>query len=166
MLQAAEETHWAALLLDSSLSRTRRIKILLLQLFCEHWSMTRAWREDQGALQSMCETNGIALSRHPEPKSAERAEAQTGSGRKKEAKHCRKHKKRKKRRRKDRSETEEDSEGEWLQVLDAQYYSAASESWEVSWGGYRTSCTFRDIPDAVASISACVRFAAYVNAHD
>ena len=166
MLQAAEQTHWAALLLDSSLSRTRRMKGLLLQLFCEHWSMMRALEEDQGALQSMCEANGILLSRRSGPESVEEAEAQMGSSRKRKIKHSRKHKKRKKHRRKDRSESEEGSDNEMLDYADAPYDSAASEAWDVSLGAYNMRCAFKGIPDAVASMSAWTRFAAYVNAHD
>ena len=166
MLQAAEQTQWAALLLDSSLSRTRRMKSLLLQLFCEHWSMMKALKEDQGALQSMCKANRILLSRHSAPESVGEAEAQMGSSRKRKIKHSRKHKKRRKHRRKDRSESEEDSGDEMLDSADAPYDSAASEAWEVSLGAYKTSCAFKDIPDVVASMSACIRFAAYVKAHD
>ena len=36
VLEASQQTHWAAFLLDSSLSRTRRMKGLILQLLCEH----------------------------------------------------------------------------------------------------------------------------------
>ena len=166
VLEASQQTHWAAFLLDSSLSRTRRMKGLILQLFCEHWSINAALLKDPKALHSICSSNGLQLSRRKDEKTSEGGNhGHLKMDRKRKAKRSKRHKKRKKRRSPDTTESEDmfefetDQSSEGALMLDRDL-----EVWDLEFGPYKGSCAAKDAAEMITSICACVRYQAYVTA--
>ena len=165
VLEASQHTHWAAFLLDSSLSRTRRMKGLVLQLFCEHWSIKTAMTEDSDQLRSICSSNGLQLTRRKDEESHDGGNHRHGKkDRKRKAKHSKRHKKRRKRESPDTEsedifdvETEQFNEG--LSALDRDM-----EVWDLEFGPYKGSCAAKDAAEMITSICACVRYQAYTDA--
>ena len=166
VLEASEQTHWAAFVLDSSLSRTRRMKGLILQLFCEHWSIKTALRKDPEDLHSICSSNGLQLSRRKDEKSHDGgSHRHLKMDRKRKAKHSKRHKKRRKHKSPDTTisedkfdmETEESNEGPLALDRDV-------EVWDLEFGPYKGSCARKDAAEMITSICACVRYQTYVDA--
>ncbi len=162
-----EQTHWAAFLLDSSLSRTRRMKGLILQLFCEHWSIKAAIQRDEDVVHGLCRSNGIVLSRQAITEEA--ADWQRDKIKKRKAKHSKKQKKRKKHKRRDSSDSdlpEDHSETDSLDFDNRMHQQdAGSEVWDLAIGAYKATGARNSVPELMMSICACVKFEAYVKAH-
>ncbi len=168
VLQASQQTHWAAMLLDSSLSRTRRMKRLIMLLFCEHWSIMTGSQKDREAVHSVCESNGIALCQ--QVTTNENAEMDEKRYKKRKAKHSKKDKKRRKHNR--RKSSDSDMSRNLIDQSDTDDFVTTSPDaqdagglWDVVFGPYRVVSAFRDIPEHILSICACIRFGAYVKAH-
>ena len=163
VLEASQHTHWAAMLLDSSLSRTRRVKGLIMLLFCEHWSIRRAAQEDRDTVQRMCESNGIALLR--QVRSHEHAEEEMVGRKRRKAKHRKEHKKRRRREKRDSSDSESLIPSDTVDIIDATLHPQhAGEMWDLTFGPYNLTSAFGDVPEHILSLCACIRFEAYVKA--
>ena len=165
VLQASEQTHWAAMLLDSSLSRTRRMKGLIMLLFCEHWSIRAAAQKDRDAVHRLCESNGIALCEqvtlHEHP------EREMQRSKKRKAKHNKKHKKRRKQTRRDSSDSDTHrDQSDTDDPLDtAPHTAAAGAAWDLAFDPYKATVVFGDVPEHILSMCACIRYEAYVKFH-
>ena len=168
VLQASQQTHWAAMLLDSSLSRTRRMKGLIVLMFCEQWSIRSEHLKDREAVHNLCESNGIALCKqlttHENPDPDGKRE------KKRKGKHSRKHKKRRKHTR--RTSSDSDMSKDLMDQSDtddvvttSQHTQDAGEVWDLASKPYKVVTAFRDISEHILSICACIRFDAYVKAH-
>ena len=166
VLEASQHTSWAAFLLDSSLSRTRRMKGLILQLFCEHWSIKTALTKDSEELHSICSNNGLQLSRCKDEESHYRGnQRHLKKDKKRKAKHSKRHKKGRKRKSPDTTESEDmfdvetEQSNERLSALDRDM-----EVWDLEFGPYKGSCAAKDAAEMISSICACVRYQAYMDA--
>lgn len=164
VLEASQRTHWAAMLLDSSLSRTRRMKGLVMLLFCEHWSIRGATQGDTDVVQSICESNGIALLR--QVRLNVHAEGEKVSRKRRKAKHHKEHKKR--RRREERGSSDSDfvtDLSDTGDIIDTTLHPQhAGVVWDLAFGPYKVTSALGDIPEQILSICACIRFEAYVKA--
>lgn len=164
VVQAIMHTHWAAFLLDKDLSRTRRMKGLILQLFCEHWSLKAAAQQDPEALHSICKSSGIQLARHAE-QSCKDVGSLSRKDRKRKAKHREKHKKDKKHKERESSENNHEFTAEDLDFDNAhQLDDVHADLWDIAQGAYKASCASRDAPQYIMYMSACARFETYVTA--
>ena len=166
VLEASQQTHWAAFLLDSSLSRTRRMKGLILQLFCEHWSIKTALMKGSEELHSICSSNGLQLLRRKDEESHDGgSHRHLKKDRKRKAKHSKRHKKRTKRESLDTTESEDmfdveaEQSSERLSALDRDV-----EVWDLEFGPYKGRCAAKDAAEMITSICACVRYQAYMDA--
>ena len=165
VLQASERTHWAAMLLDSSLSRTRRMKGLIMLLFCEHWSIRGAAQKDRDAVPSLCESNGIALCE--QSMLPEHPDREMQSTKKRKGKHSKKHKKKRKHTRRDSTDSDTHrahSDTDDLQDT-APHTAVAGAVWDLAFDTYKATVAFGDISEHILSICACIRYEAYVKVH-
>ena len=167
VLQASQQTHWAAMLLDSTLSRTRRMKALLMLLFCEHWSIRIAAHKDREAVRMLCESNGIKLCK--QLTTHENIEMDEKRNKKRKAKHSKKHKKGRKHSRRTSSDSDMSRElidqADTDDLIDSPYTQGAGDMWDLAFGPYKAVSAFRDIPEHILSMCACIRFDAYVKPH-
>ena len=157
--------HWSHVLLDNSVSKTKRLKAMILHLFAARQSLEDAFKIGQEAITATFARNTVLYS--DASSAIDDSNGQTGdadgrlkirrsakykkeSGKKvKRDSKLHKHKSRRK-----RQKHVSDSEVDEQDLLEG--YSGAPPRWQISFGKYSGECTETDAAECLHMLAACV----------
>lgn len=161
--------HWSNLLLDNSISRTRRIKAMVLQLFAARYSLEEAFKGGQEAITATFAQNKVLYSDTSSAYDASHPHTvDTGShlrrrssqymkvSSKKLKKDSKLHKHKSKRKRQKHASDSEVDEPDLLEG-----YSGAPSRWQISFREYCGECTESDAAECLHMLAACIRMDAW-----
>jgi hypothetical protein len=163
---------WADLLSDRSISRTRRMKTMVLQLFAARCTLDEAFQSGQEAIVATFKCNNVGYSKGsasgivgaPEDDDLNNQSRSADSGSAQARKQSKKRKKRKKdsqtpkhrSKRKRKMHSSDSDDGSVLEV-DAAVASPTPAHWRVSFGSYTGLCTETDAAECLHMLTACIR---------
>ncbi|BDA40872.1 hypothetical protein COCOBI_01-5260 [Coccomyxa sp. Obi] len=162
--------HWGTVLLDNSISRTRRMKAMILRLFAARYSLEESFKGGQEAITATFARNKVLYSNassatdgsHPHTvdtdsrlESKQSAKYMKVSGKKLE-KDSKLHKHKSKRKRQKHAS---DSEVDEHNLLEG--YSGAPSRWQISFEKYCGECTETDAAECLHMLAACIHMDAW-----
>ena len=161
---------WADLLSDRSMSRSRRMKSVVIQLFAARYALEEAFLKGQEAIIATFECNSVMyscgipssiaeaseddpLNIHSRSEISRRAKSRKKlSQKRKKDSHSQKHCSKGKRKR-----HLSDSDDGSLLEFDAAIASPTPAHWRISFGSYSGECTVSDAAECLHMMSACIR---------
>ncbi len=155
---------WADLLADKSLSRTRRMKSMILQLFASRHTLENAFQSGQEAITATFRCNNVLYSDTSASliDGGSQVHIDRTPGLLKSDKHFEKknkHKKKshssKRKRKRHISDSDDDS------LIDVGAASPAPVHWQVSFGQYSGECRESDAAECLHMLAACIRMDAW-----